>query len=153
MQPDDNLINYTDVAVERRRNHRTNEEKIAAIIEDYETRELLRHKLSSEHKNDVDSETKGSLERHAQTILIALITGALAFTANFVYSSNESLGKIQLQVDYLSKSMIKLEAKIEEMSSRYVDKTAFDAVINKMEIVHEKQEARIDQLAQKINRN
>lgn len=61
----------------------------------------------------------GVLERHAQTILISIITAAILFSASFMYTSNSSVTSMATRVEFMSAAINKLESKIDMMNTNY----------------------------------
>ena len=52
------------------------------------------------------------MERHIQTILIALITGAIIFAANYIYSDNSQKASQATQLELLTSQVIELRADV-----------------------------------------
>jgi Tfp pilus assembly protein PilN len=60
------------------------------------------------------------MERHIQTILISVITGALMFAANYFYNDNRSKAVQQTQLEVLTAQVIEMRADLRALQDRYV---------------------------------
>lgn len=69
--------------------------------------------------------TSVNLERHFQTILITIITGAVMFAAQYVYNDNRSKAVQQTQLEVLTTQVIEMRADIKAMQSNYVRREEF----------------------------
>lgn len=68
-----------------------------------------------------DRRDKGAtLERHIQTILISVVTGALMFAANYFYNDNRSKAVQQTQLEVLTAQVIEMRADLRAMQTSYV---------------------------------
>jgi outer membrane murein-binding lipoprotein Lpp len=64
-------------------------------------------------------------EKHFQSIMVTIITGAVLFTANFIYGQNKDQALLAAQVSALSTQISKLEGKLDAMSANYVSRAEF----------------------------
>jgi hypothetical protein len=103
----------------RIRDEMSTEERLQLILENYETRE-------DNQFNQLElSSSTSVLERHAQTILISVITAAILFSATFMYNANEKVSTLATKLEFMSSAITKLELKIDSMNSNYVQKADF----------------------------
>lgn len=66
-----------------------------------------------------DRRSTANLERHVQTILISLCTGALFFAANYVYSDNRTKAVQQTQLEVLTAQVIEMRTELRALQSAY----------------------------------
>lgn len=85
--------------------------------------------VSSTHKDESRDSTGSferrsavNLERHIQTIMIAVITGALFFAANYVYSDNRAKAVQQTQLEVLTSQVFEMRADLRSLQTNYVKK-------------------------------
>jgi Tfp pilus assembly protein PilN len=69
--------------------------------------------------------SSANMERHIQTILISVITGALMFAANYFYSDNKSNAVQQTQLQVLTTQVIEMRADLRAMQNNYVKSDDF----------------------------
>ena len=69
--------------------------------------------------------TSANLERHFQTILITIITGAVMFAAQYVYNDDRSKAVQQTQLEVLTTQVIEMRADIKAMQANYVRREEF----------------------------
>ncbi len=60
-----------------------------------------------------------ALERHIQTILISVCTGALFFAANYVYTDNQSKAVQKSQLEALTVQVIEMRADLKALQTNY----------------------------------
>ena len=60
-----------------------------------------------------------TMERHVQTILIAIITGSIIFAANYFFSDNSDKAVQKSQLQVLTGQVIELRADIKAMQGTY----------------------------------
>ena len=65
------------------------------------------------------------MERHFQTILISLITGAILFAANYFYNDNRSKAVQQTQLEVLTAQVIEMRADLRSMQNTYVKREEY----------------------------
>lgn len=65
------------------------------------------------------------MERHVQTILISLITGAILFAANYFYNDNRSKAVQQTQLEVLTAQVIEMRADLRSMQNTYVKRDEY----------------------------
>jgi hypothetical protein len=123
---------------ERRRLHdeMSTEERLQLILENYETREDKQLKLIEASSNT------SVFERHAQTILISVITAAILFSAAFVYNANEKMSTLAAKLEFMSSLITKLELKIDSMNSNYVQKADFGDLEKRVRELEERKSTR-----------
>ena len=61
-----------------------------------------------------------AIERHIQTILIAVITGALFFSANYIFTDTRSKGVQQTQLEVLTSQVIEMRGDLRSLQNNYV---------------------------------
>lgn len=64
-------------------------------------------------------------EQHGQTIMLFVITGALAWTANTLWESNTSQAALTAEVRHLSSQMAELRGGLNAMQTQYVTRPEF----------------------------
>lgn len=60
-----------------------------------------------------------TLERHIQTILISVCTGALFFAANYVYTDNQSKAVQKTQLEALTVQVIEMRSDLKALQVNY----------------------------------
>jgi hypothetical protein len=60
------------------------------------------------------------MERHIQTVLISIVTGAIVFAANYFYNDNRSKAVAQTQLEVLTSQVIEMRADLRAMQHSYV---------------------------------
>jgi outer membrane murein-binding lipoprotein Lpp len=65
-------------------------------------------------------------ERHGQTIMLAVVTGTLAFTGKFMWSVNSQLTEIVSDNKHLALQVAKLEGTISAMQTSYITRNEFN---------------------------
>lgn len=65
------------------------------------------------------------MERHVQTILISVITGAILFAANYFYNDNRSKAVQQTQLEVLTAQVIEMRADLRSMQNTYVKREEY----------------------------
>ena len=65
------------------------------------------------------------MERHFQTIMISVITGAIIFAANYFYNDNKSNAVQQTQLQVLTGQVIEMRADLRAMQNNYVSRAEF----------------------------
>lgn len=75
-----------------------------------------------------ESERRSSvnMERHLQTVLISIITGAIVFAANYIYNDNKLKGVQQTQLEVLTTQVIELRADVRAMQNGFVRRDELD---------------------------
>lgn len=78
--------------------------------------------MTEEHTvaNGTERRSSANMERHIQTILISVITGALMFAANYFYNDNRSKAVQQTQLEVLTAQVIEMRADLRSMQNTYV---------------------------------
>ena len=61
-------------------------------------------------------------ERHAQTIIVSLITALLLFIGSMVYSGQGENAKTSVKLEFMTSQIVELKAKIDMMNSNYATK-------------------------------
>lgn len=122
---------------DRRQTDRNIDERIKVIVQDLLTKHEERETttLTTAVENTAQ---KSGIERHAQTILISVITAAILFSATFIYNSNASLTVLTTRVEYMTKAISKLEAKLDEMNNNYVQKEDFNDLEKRVRVLEQK---------------
>jgi predicted mannosyl-3-phosphoglycerate phosphatase (HAD superfamily) len=76
------------------------------------------------------------MERHFQTILISIITGAIIFAANYFYNDNRGKAVQQTQLEVLTAQVIEMRADLRALQTNYVKREELkdiDARIRELE--------------------
>lgn len=77
----------------------------------------------------------GAVERHLQTILISVITGAIFFSANFIYNDNRTKAVQQTQLEVLTSQVIELRADVRGLRDNYASRADLEKVEDRLRIV------------------
>lgn len=64
-------------------------------------------------------------ERHGQSLLLALITSALVFTAKTLFDSNAMQATLVARIEALSNQVARLEGAVTSMQAQYVTRAEF----------------------------
>jgi len=75
--------------------------------------------------NGDDRRAAGALERHIQTILIAVVTGAIMYSASYIYNSNRGAAVQQTQLEVLTAQVIEMRADLKALQFNYVKHSDF----------------------------
>lgn len=78
----------------------------------------------------------GTVERHVQTILISIITGAILFVANYVFTDSKEKAVQGTQLEVLTRQVIEMRADIRSLQTDYASRTemrALDERVRKLE--------------------
>lgn len=78
----------------------------------------------------------GTIERHVQTILISIITGAILFVANYVFNDSKEKAVQGTQLEVLTRQVIEMRADIRSLQTDYASRTevrALDERVRKLE--------------------
>jgi len=84
----------------------------------------------------VDRRKSTDLERHLQTILITLTTGAIMFATGYVFQDNATKAASKIQLEFLTNQIVDMRSDIKEMKQQYVTKeelSYLQARLNKLE--------------------
>ena len=79
-----------------------------------------------EQPTQVQGEAKPSFERHVQTVLIALTTAGIAFTASYIYDANRSNAIQQAQLASLTGVINELRGDVKALQGNWVRREEFD---------------------------
>ena len=79
-----------------------------------------RVRRSQRENTNMERRSHANLERHLQTILISLCTGALLFAANYFYTDNRSKAVQQTQLEVLTVQVIEMRADLRALQTNYV---------------------------------
>lgn len=60
-----------------------------------------------------------TLERHVQTILIAVITGVIMFAGSYFFSDNRSKGELEQRIVFLSSQVAELRKDVRDFQAVY----------------------------------
>lgn len=82
------------------------------------------------------------IEQHIQTILIAVITGALFFAANYMFSDNEARGVQQGQLRVLTDQIIEMRGELRSLQNNYVRREEFKELETRLRSVELQQRTR-----------
>jgi hypothetical protein len=66
-----------------------------------------------------------NIERHVQTVLISVVTGALVFAASYFYNDNSTKAVLANQLSALNQQVAEMRGEIRAMQSNYVSKDDF----------------------------
>lgn len=72
-----------------------------------------------------DRRSTGAVERHIQTILIAVVTGAIMYSASYIYNDNRGAAVQQTQLEVLTAQVIEMRADLKALQFNYVKHTDF----------------------------
>lgn len=102
-------------------------------------------KLIENHAADENTKLDGltkekpsALEKHAQTILVSIITATLLFVASFIYNNNKDVSNLAIKLEMVTTQISKLETKIDLLSSNYVTKSDFNELDKRVRVVEQR---------------
>lgn len=78
--------------------------------------------------NLLDRHAVGKLERHVQTILISIITGAILFVANYVFTDSREKAVQGAQLEALTRQVLELRADIKSLQTDYASRNELKAL-------------------------
>lgn len=67
-----------------------------------------------------DPSKSGVIERHIQTILISIVTAALLFAANYIYSDNKDKAIVKSQLEMLTVQVLEMRSDVKLIQSSVV---------------------------------
>lgn len=70
--------------------------------------------------------SNGAMERHIQTIMIALITGSIVFAATYFFNDNSSKAVLVNQLNQLSTQLQELRGDVRNMQNQLVPKEQYN---------------------------
>lgn len=76
-----------------------------------------------EGQQPMERRSQVNLERHIQTILISVCTGALFFAANYVYTDNQAKAVQKTQLEALTIQVIEMRADLKSLQNNYVHRS------------------------------
>lgn len=76
-----------------------------------------------------------TIERHVQTIMITLITGALFFAANYFYTDNKGKAVQQTQLEVLTSQVIEMRADLKSLQANYVKHSDFKDLESRVRVM------------------
>ena len=82
--------------------------------------------------------SKTAVERHAQTILVALITAGIVFVATRTIQGGEDATELKTQVSYLSLQITELRADVKSMQAGYVRADQFVDLSTRVRAIEER---------------
>lgn len=91
--------------------------------------------------HQVQDEVKPGLERHVQTVLIALTTAGIAFTASYIYDANRSNAIQQAQLASLTGVINELRSDVKALQGNWVRREEFDRLESRIRNVEMGQRA------------
>lgn len=106
-------------------------DRLEKLIEDHAADEITKLEGLSKEK-------PSALEKHAQTILVAVITATLLTVASFVYNNSKDVSNLAIKLEMVTAQISKLENKIDLLSSNYVTKTDFNELDKRVRIVEQR---------------
>lgn len=74
----------------------------------------------------------GTWEKHAQTIMLMVVTTALAFTGNFMWKVNSQLAEIVNENKHLANQVAQLRGQIEGMQGSYITRPEFNSYVERL---------------------
>lgn len=88
---------------------------------------------SSDTPQVIDRRSSANMERHFQTILISIITGAIIFAANYFYTDNRGKAVQQTQLEVLTAQVIEMRADLRSLQTNYVRREELREVENRLD--------------------
>jgi Tfp pilus assembly protein PilN len=79
----------------------------------------------AENSHTPERRSSANMERHIQTIMISVITGALMFAANYFYNDNRSKAVQQSQLEVLTGQVIEMRADLRSLQNSYVKREEY----------------------------
>lgn len=83
--------------------------------------------------------SSANMERHIQTVLISVITGALMFAANYFYNDNRSKAVQQTQLEVLTAQVIEMRADFRAMQNSYVKREEMKELESRLRLLEARQ--------------
>jgi hypothetical protein len=80
----------------------------------------------------------GMWRKHAQTIMLAVVTTVLAFTGNFMWRVNSQLSEIAVENRHLSVRLAELKGQIEGMQATYITRPEFLSYTERLRMLEAK---------------
>lgn len=77
-------------------------------------------------------ERLGVWEKHAQTIMLTIVTAALAFTGNFMWKVNSQLSEIMVENKHLSMQVAEIKGQIAAMQNAYITRPEFNSYVERI---------------------
>jgi hypothetical protein len=74
----------------------------------------------------------GLWRRHAQTIMLAVVTTALAFTGNFMWRVNSQLSEIVIENKHMAMQIAELKGQIAGMQAAYITRPEFNSYVERV---------------------
>lgn len=85
--------------------------------------------------NRADDELRvkfGTWEKHAQTIMLMVVTTALAFTGNFMWKVNSQLSEMATENKHLAFQLAELKGQIAGMQATYITRPEFTSYAERL---------------------
>ena len=80
----------------------------------------------------------GVWEKHAQTIMLMIVTTALAFTGNFMWKVNSQLAEIVTENRNLAGQVAELKGRIEGMQGNFITRPEFNSYTERLRMLESK---------------
>ena len=77
----------------------------------------------------------GLWKKHAQTIMLAIVTTVLAFTGNFMWRVNGQLAEIVNENKHLANQVAQLRGQIEGMQASYITRPEFNSYTERLRML------------------
>lgn len=68
---------------------------------------------------------RASIERHLQSIMLAVVTAAIFFAAKYIYDDNRAKALAQLQLELLTTQVIELRTEVRALQGNYIRRDDF----------------------------
>lgn len=74
-------------------------------------------------------------EKHAQTIMLMIVTTALAFTGNFMWKVNSQLAEMAAENKHLAFQLAELKGQIAGMQATYITRPEFTSYTERLRML------------------
>jgi hypothetical protein len=94
--------------------------------------------MKESQSDDLMQTEFGVWRKHAQTIMLAVVTTVLAFTGNFMWRVNSQLSEIAVENRHLSMRLAELKGQIEGMQATYITRPEFISYTERLRMLEAK---------------
>lgn len=83
-------------------------------------------------QDDLMAAEFGIWRKHAQTIMLAVVTTVLAFTGNFMWKVNSQLAEIVVENKHMAMQVAELKGQIAGMQAAYITRPEFNSYVERV---------------------
>jgi hypothetical protein len=81
--------------------------------------------MNSSFEQQQPEGNSAGIEKHVQTILVAITTAAILFSATFTFSSSKDIALLAQQVSALTVQVASMQAKLDSNQQMYITRSEF----------------------------